>query len=92
MKHFFAVLILSVCITYIYFFIFEHPVTKYEVTVAVFYPTKTDTVKIVDNFYYTPKVSSDEGTNYIYCSTGFPGRRVIETSAPIKIISSIAIK
>lgn len=92
MRGFFTLLIASLCITYIYYFLLEKPVTKYEVTVEVFYPTKTDTVKIVDNFYYKPKVQSNEGTNYIYTPTGFLGHRVIETSAPIKIISSIAIK
>ena len=64
------------------------PLNKYELTVVVYYPTTTDTVKVVGDFTQTPKVSSSRGTNSIYVDGDYVGKTCIETSAPIKIIDS----
>jgi len=43
----------------------SHPLNRYELTLVVYYPTTTDTVKVVGDFDQTPKVSSDFFNNII---------------------------
>lgn len=68
------------------------PLNRYELTIAVYYPTTTDTVKVTGDFDKTPKVSSDRGSNSIYVDGDYMGKTCIETSAPIKIIDSKIIQ
>jgi hypothetical protein len=72
----------------------EDSLNRYEITVAVYYPTTIDTVKVVGDFYNNtePKVSSDRGSNSIYVDGGHIGKTCIETSAPIKILDSKIIQ
>jgi hypothetical protein len=84
-------------IVYIVGFLFiackeSHPLNRYELTIAVYYPTTTDTVKVTGDFDKTPKVSSDRGSNSIYVDGDYMGKTCIETSAPIKIIDSKIIQ
>jgi hypothetical protein len=65
---------------------------RYEITVAVYYPTTTDTVKVIGDLYEAPKVSSDRGSNSIYVDDDYIGKTCIETSAPIKILESKIIQ
>ena len=66
----------------------SRPLNRYELTIVVYYPTTTDTVKVTGDFDKTPKVSSDRGSNSIYVDGDYLGKTCIETSAPIKIIDS----
>ena len=66
----------------------SHPLNRYELTLVVYYPTTTDTVKVVGDFTQTPKVNSNRGSNAIYVDGDYSGKTCIETSAPIKIIDS----
>lgn len=70
----------------------SHPLNRYELTLVVYYPTTTDTVKVVGDFDQTPKVSSNRGSNSIYVDGDYLGKTCIETSAPIKIIDSKIIQ
>jgi hypothetical protein len=51
---------------------------NYSVTLEIHYPSKVDTITIVNKSKYYPELSSTRGSNIIY---GF-----YETSAPIKIL------
>jgi hypothetical protein len=70
----------------------SRPLNRYELTLVVYYPTTTDTVKVIGDFEQTPKVSSDRGSNSIYVDGDYMGKTCIETSAPIKIIDSKIIQ
>lgn len=70
----------------------SRPLNRYELTLVVYYPTTTDTVKVVGDFDQTPKVSSNRGSNSIYVDGDYVGKTCIETSAPIKIIDSKIIQ
>lgn len=88
----------SICtFVYIASFLFiscreSKPLNRYELTVVVYYPTTTDTVKVTGDFQRIPKVSSDRGSNSIYVDGDYMGKTCIETSAPIKIIDSKVIQ
>jgi len=56
---------------------------KYEIVLEVHYPTRIDTVKIVNEMSYYPYLFSNRGSNDI---AGFT------TTAPIKVISIKEIK
>ena len=59
----------------------SHPLNRYELTLVVYYPTTTDTVKVVGDFDQTPKVSSNRGSNSIYVDGDYSGKTCIKTSA-----------
>lgn len=70
----------------------SRPLNRYELTIVVYYPTTTDTLKVTGDFQRIPKVSSDRGSNSIYVDGDYLGKTCIETSAPIKIIDSKVIQ
>jgi len=67
---------------------------RHEITVAVYYPTTIDTVKVIGDFYSgsEPKVTSNRGSNEIYVDGDYMGKTCIETSAPIKILGTKIIQ
>lgn len=88
-------ILIALTIVYIVGLLFmacTRPLNRYELTIAVYYPTTTDTVKVTGDFDQTPKVSSDRGSNSIYVDGDYMGKTCIETSAPIKIIDSKIIQ
>jgi hypothetical protein len=93
-------LFLSVCLSFLLFGCVSNTgnsgdsLNRHEITVAVYYPTTIDTVKVIGDFYNNtePKVSSDRGSNSIYVDGGHIGKTCIETSAPIKILDSKIIQ
>jgi len=60
----------------------------YGIIFEVHYPSRIDTLTVIDTFRYKPYVYSDRGTNIIYSKKD----KIIETTAPINIIKNVKLK
>ena len=87
-------LFLTVIILIVFFCLVEfYPIDEFkrEVVVEVNYPQRTDTItyNVTSNEVF---LINREGVNYVWAKTGAEGNLIIESIAPIRILSQKIVK